>query len=157
MADNYRRPPRYRDYEDVLGFVVNRASFALRDSLSKRFREAGFDLTAEDFAVMNRIGEQPGRSQREISELTFKDGPAVSRTVARLSELGLVETREARGDRRINRLHLSRAGDQCWLQLLELADRNLTHAEQGISAGNLEIATSVLRAIWRNLQGQGVE
>lgn len=42
--------------DDSLGFILNRAATSLKKELSKRLRP--YDITPEQWSVLNRLGEQ---------------------------------------------------------------------------------------------------
>ncbi|PWJ59877.1 DNA-binding MarR family transcriptional regulator [Dyadobacter jejuensis] len=82
----------------------------IRNALQKRLLDAGFDLTVDQWVLIDHIYRQKGICQNELAELTFKDPPTVTRIVDLLQKKGLVERGPVEGDRRKFRLSLTKSG-----------------------------------------------
>ena len=67
-------------------------------------------LNLSQWRVLAAVAEQPGRMAREVVAITPMDKGLVSRAVARLVELGLMERRRSDSDGRAAHLHLTEAG-----------------------------------------------
>jgi len=81
-------------------FKIDTTIKKIRNALQKQLNEAGFDLTVDQWVLIDHIHRQPGISQNELAELTFKDPPTVTRIIDLLEKKGLVERTPAIGDRR---------------------------------------------------------
>lgn len=86
----------------------------IRNALQKQLNEAGFDLTVDQWVLIDHIERQPGVSQNELAELTFKDPPTVTRIVDLIEKKGLVERAPAAGDRRKFNLFLTVKGQELY-------------------------------------------
>ena len=92
-------------------FKIDTTIKKIRNALQKQLNEAGFDLTVDQWVLIDHIKRQPGISQNELAELTFKDPPTVTRIVDLIEKKGLVERTPAAGDRRKFNLFLTSKGD----------------------------------------------
>lgn len=88
----------------------------IRNALQKRFTEAGFDLTVDQWVLIDNIHREPRISQNELAERTFKDPPTVTRIIDLLEKKQLVERVPAAGDRRKFNLFLTEKGNTIYEQ-----------------------------------------
>lgn len=91
-------------------FKIDTTIKKIRNALQKRLNEAGFDLTVDQWVLIDHIERQPGISQNELAELTFKDPPTVTRIIDLLEKKELVQRGPAVGDRRKFNLFLTEKG-----------------------------------------------
>lgn len=118
----------------------------------RRFREAGHDITAEQWAVMNVLWQHGEANQTSISRRTGRDRPAVTRLVSSLESKGLV-VREAM-DRRTNRVRLTDQGRKLH-DLLGPVFSDITGLIlKEVSAEDLDTTARTLKAITLMLKGQ---
>ena len=135
----------------ALGYWLNRAGFLMRGELVRRFRAAGFDLTAEEFAILNRAHLDNGPTQKEIAEKTTKDKTTMTRFIDRLVKKGLLVRRPDPTDRRRARVYLIKRGVQTREALLPIAFGLVQDSIRGIPAGDVQVAMDVLKRISDNL------
>src|SRR5690606_24247718 len=89
----------------------------------------------------------PGMSQRELAARVGVEGPTIARLIDALERQGLVERRQANGDRRANELHLTAAA-QPLLAEIDRTATQLRHELLGdIPAESLATCITVLRRI----------
>lgn len=91
-------------------FKIDTTIKKIRNALQKQLHDAGFDLTVDQWVLIDHIERQPGISQNELAELTFKDPPTVTRIIDLIEKKGLVERRLVPGDRRKFNLYLTDSG-----------------------------------------------
>ena len=91
-------------------FKIDTTIKKIRNALQKQLHEAGFDLTVDQWVLIDHIERQPGISQNELAELTFKDPPTVTRIIDLIEKKGLVERGLVAGDRRKFNLFLTDTG-----------------------------------------------
>lgn len=132
-----------------LGFVVNRTAITLATALERVL--APHNVTPQQWALLNRLWEQDGMSQRELAERLFKDAPNTARILDRLERKGLVVRRPAPDDRRVTLIFLTAAGRGLKPHLIPLALRLLERACFGLDGEELASALRVLNRIHDNL------
>ena len=138
-----------------LYFVITGvANMALARRLQKYFREAGLDLTVEQWSILVHLWKYDGVSQQELSNRTYRDKPSITRLVDNLEKLGLVERKESATDRRINRIYLTDAGKELRDPSMQLANQTLNEGLVGISPEEIEITKRVLESVYENLHGK---
>jgi len=88
-----------------LSVLSNTISQKIADDYQSRY-----DLSMTEWRVMAVLGRFEGLSAREVAERTAMDKVAVSRSLARLVDAGLVDRRIHDNDKRRSVLALSKAG-----------------------------------------------
>ena len=75
------------------------------------YAEKGFEITPEQYLVLSIIMDSGGELyQRQISEITYKDRPNVSRIINILESLGLVKRVEDVNKRKIYKVVMTEKG-----------------------------------------------
>jgi len=95
-------------------FKIDTTIKKIRNALQKQLTEAGFDLTVDQWVLIDHIFRKQGISQNELAELTFKDPPTVTRIIDLLEKKALVERGPAAGDRRKFNLFLTKSGESTY-------------------------------------------
>jgi DNA-binding MarR family transcriptional regulator len=109
-----------------------------------RLYEDRYDLKLPEWRVMAVLGRRPGISAREVAELTAMDKVAISRAVARMVEMGRIETEADSADGRRQRLSLSEAGLDIYHQIIPMAKRIENALIAGIEASDLAVLDKLL-------------
>ncbi|MCP1382766.1 MarR family transcriptional regulator [Runella sp. CRIBMP] len=81
-------------------FKIDTTIKKIRSVLQKRFNDSGFDLTVDQWVLIDHVARNQGISQNMLAELTTKDAPTVTRILDLLVKKGLVERRMSDEDRR---------------------------------------------------------
>jgi DNA-binding MarR family transcriptional regulator len=101
-----------------LSVLTNTMSRAFARTYSKRF-----GLSIPEWRVMAVLGRFAPLSASEVAERTAMDKVRVSRAVARLMKVGLIDRTTSSDDRRRSALKLSRAGRRMHEGIVPLARR----------------------------------
>lgn len=132
--------------EETFGQEIARISRGWRAVLDARLRDKGF-TQARWYALLQLSRGAPGMSQRELAARVGVEGPTIARLIDALERQGLVERRQANGDRRANELHLTAAA-QPLLAEIDRTATQLRHELLGdIPAESLATCITVLRRI----------
>lgn len=92
------------------GYVIARTGKAIKFELRRYLREAGIDVTSEQWALLCHLWEQEGRSQKELAELSFKDTANITRMIDVLEGKGIVYREKDPSDRRTYKIYLTSRG-----------------------------------------------
>ncbi|HZE22339.1 MAG TPA: MarR family transcriptional regulator, partial [Desulfobaccales bacterium] len=84
MSDEHYSP------QDSLGFIVYRTALALKSALQRCFKENGYEITGEQWAIIRHLWEEEALSQRELAEKTSKDKPNITRMLDALEKKHLI-------------------------------------------------------------------
>lgn len=136
---------------ELYSFITGKASTAIARRLQKNFKQAGVDITIEQWSVLYHLWKLDGQSQQQLCDATFRDKPSITRLVDNLEKLQLVTRVANKDDRRINRIYLTQQANLLQAQTMELANQTLNEALEGVSNEQIEIAKEVLQKVYDNL------
>ena len=136
---------------ELYSFITGKASTAIARRLQKNFKQAGIEITIEQWSVLYHLWKEDGQSQQQLCDATFRDKPSITRLVDNLEKLGLVKRTANKNDRRINKICLTPDADKLQIQTMEVANQTLNEALQGVTNGQIEIAKEVLQKVYENL------
>jgi DNA-binding MarR family transcriptional regulator len=139
------------ELEKTLGYLINRCAILLKDELAHRFRQAGYDVTPEEWAILNRLWEQDGLSQNEIAERTIKDKTTVTRFLNQMEAKGLVTRESSKEDRRSKKVHLTSNGQKLKRTLIKITEELLAEVSSGFSETDKKTTFHSLKKIENNL------
>ncbi len=136
---------------ELYSFITGKASTAISRRLQKNFRDAGIEITIEQWSLLYHLWKKDGISQQQLCEHTFRDKPSITRLVDNLEKQKLVKRVASKDDRRINLVFLTEAAKQMEENLMGLANQTLNEALVGVTHGQIEIAKEVLQQVYENL------
>ena len=136
---------------ELYSFITGKASTAIARRLQKNFKQAGIEITIEQWSVLYHLWKEDGQSQQQLCDATFRDKPSITRLVDNLEKLGLVKRTANKNYRRINKICLTPEAEKLQVQTMEVANQTLNEALQGVTNGQVEIAKEVLQMVYENL------
>lgn len=136
---------------ELYSFITGKASTAIARRLQKNFKQAGIEITIEQWSVLYHLWKEDGQSQQQLCDATFRDKPSITRLVDNLEKLGLVKRTANKNDRRINKICLTPEAEKLQVQTMEVANQTLNEALAGVTNGQVEIAKEVLQMVYENL------
>jgi DNA-binding MarR family transcriptional regulator len=132
------------------GFPMDRAIKMVRLKYNNAFKELGFDLTTEQWVLIEKLYHQNGQSQSDLAEGSYKNAPTVSRIIDLLAKKGLVERLRFDNDRRRYKIYLTAKGREvvevCYPKILELR----TSGWQGLSNVDFDNFIRIIEKIAEN-------
>jgi DNA-binding MarR family transcriptional regulator len=138
--------------DDSYGYLINLAAQRLKYELHQVFQARGYDITPEQWAVLNRLWEQDGLSQVELAERTFKDKPSTTRILNLLEQKGVVLRRRDAEDGRVMHVFLTKAGKDLKEKLIPCAEEVLVKSGQNLTKEEVSQFKQILRKILANLE-----
>ncbi|WP_437336218.1 MarR family winged helix-turn-helix transcriptional regulator [Sorangium sp. So ce394] len=134
-----------------LGFLLNRAASTMRLALEDRLRP--YDLTAPQWAVLERLAEDEGQTMSSLGQSLGFDRPTTTGVVKRLELKGLVERTADASDGRVVRLALSERGRAQVSELPPLAAEVNRKAARGLSRDERAALERLLLRVIANMKG----
>ncbi|MDF9800170.1 DNA-binding MarR family transcriptional regulator [Catalinimonas alkaloidigena] len=138
--------------DDSIGYNINIAANFLKKHLNQAFKSAGYDITSEQWSILNRLWEKDGINQLEIAGITLKDNASVTRTLELMDKKGLIRRQVDPDDRRNRRIYLTDAGKKLKKPLIQCAEAVLKRATANISAREIGLLNELSRQIIQNLK-----
>jgi DNA-binding MarR family transcriptional regulator len=136
---------------ELYSFITGKASTAIARRLQKNFKQAGVEITIEQWSVLYHLWKEDGLSQQQLCDATFRDKPSITRLVDNLEKLGLVKRMADKMDRRINKVCTTPEAQKLQELSMEVANQTLNEALVGVTNGQVEIAKEVLNMVYENL------
>ena len=141
----------YYHVQDALGLIIYRTGLALKSALQRRFKENGFDITAEQWVIIRHLWAEEGLSQREIGEKTAKDKPNITRMLDALERKRLIFRQPDPQDRRKFCIYLTKEGKQLHERLLPLTRDFRKLVAQDLAQPEIDLIKDCLTKINRNI------
>lgn len=143
--------PKFK-LEESLGFLANLAALELKYSLTRNFKRHGYDVTAEQFAVLVSLWKKEAQTPSQLAEQLAKDKTNMTRILDGLEKRNLVVRRFHESDRRSCGIHLTEAGRQIKDKLIPLAADINRAALEGFSVKEEQALKKFLKNIFTNLR-----
>lgn len=136
--------------DESLGFIIYRTHLRLKNSLNQSFKP--FDITTEQWGILNRLWEKDGVSQKDLAEKTHKDQPNITRILDKLEQKGLIRRELNPGDRRAFSVFLTKEGYSLKGHLVPIAESSLEKALKGFTPEEVQTLKDSLNRIYDNLE-----
>jgi len=139
------------DKEVVFGVLSGKASTAISRRLYRDFRAASLALTPEQWTILLSLSYKDGITQQELANTTFKDKPSITRLLDNLQKQSLIVRLAEKSDKRINLIHITKAGSILNEKARVIATQTMKDALQGITEEEVRIGEGILKKIFKNL------
>jgi MarR family transcriptional regulator, organic hydroperoxide resistance regulator len=140
------------DYTQLIGYKIIKGEVLIKRKLLSAFLEKGYDITFEQWTVMNVLYVEAGLIQSEIATKTYKDKTNVTRILDVLSKKGYVVRESHEKDRRSSCIYLTDTGKRMFEDLIPYTKSINEQFIKGLSDEELKIFTSVLDRICNNAE-----
>ena len=132
-------------------FKIDTTIKKIRNTLQKQFNEAGFDLTVDQWVVIDHLYRNPGISQNTLAEMTTKDAPTVTRIIDLLAQKGLAERRITDTDRRKFLVYLTEAGEAKYSEALPVVSAIRRRGWGDLSDDDYQHFVRIMDSIYENI------
>ncbi|RFM30390.1 MarR family winged helix-turn-helix transcriptional regulator [Deminuibacter soli] len=139
---------------ELYSVINGMASTAVARRLQKHFRQAGLEITIEQWSILYHLWKNDGLSQQELCNRTFRDKPSITRLVDNLEKQQLVQRVASKEDRRINLVYLTPAALLLQEETISLANQTMDEALIGVKKEDIETVKTVLQQVYDNLKQQ---
>ncbi len=133
------------------GYLINMTALLLKREFSSAIKNQNIDVTPEQWAILNRLNEKSGLTQKEVARLTFKDNANITRMVDKLEKKGLVIRHADANDRRSWNLSITPKGVEIRDLVEPLAVNILNKISKGISEKEMHLYNTISKKIIDNL------
>jgi DNA-binding MarR family transcriptional regulator len=136
---------------ELYSVINGMATTAVARRLQKNFRNAGLDITIEQWSLLYHLWKEDGLSQQELGNRTFRDKASITRLIDNLERLDLVTRVASKSDRRINLVCLTEKAKPLQEITYHLANQTMNEALQDITKEEIEIVKNVFQRVYDNL------
>ena len=132
-------------------FKIDTTIKKIRTALQRQFNDAGFDLTVDQWVVIDHLFRNPGISQNTLTDMTTKDAPTVTRIIDLLAQKGLTERRLTDNDRRKFLVYLTEAGDAKYNEVLPIVSAMRRKGWGDLSEADYQHFVRIMDSIYQNV------
>ena len=136
---------------ELYSVINGMASTAVARRLQKNFRQAGLEITIEQWSVLYHLWKEDCLSQQELCNRTFRDKPSITRLIDNLEMQHLVKGLASKTDRRINLVCLTQTAVEMQEMTILIANQTMDEALEGISREEINVVKSVFQRVYDNL------
>ncbi len=138
--------------DDSIGYLVGRTSRSIIRRLTKKFSQAGFDVSYEQWSILVHLYRRDGLTQQELSRIAVKDKAAITRLLNVLEKKNIVLRIPDRTDKRSNLIYLTHKAKMFRDDLISQVDEMLQEAEKGISKKDMAQCKATLNKVFQNFE-----
>lgn len=134
------------------GAIIDRTIKIIKLNYLKAFKEAGVDITTEQWVLMDSLYHENGVSQNDLASGSFKNAPTVSRIIDLLCKKGLTERQRFENDRRRYRIFLTNKGKETYERVLPAVLELRKKGWDGLNDKDYEHLTRILDRVFQNFE-----
>ena len=134
------------------GYMINSLAREMNACLYRSFREKGFGITPQQWAVLNRLWEMEGLHQSKLAEKTTKNRHNMTMILKQLEIKGFVEKRSDTRDKRLQRIYLTKSGKALKEKLIPIATDIIEKLFRGVASQDMEVLNKVHKTMIKNLK-----
>lgn len=136
--------------DSVIFYYIEKAIKSYRQFAQKELKKAGLKITVDQWLTLNCINDHPEISQKELSEMVFKDTASVTRIIELLVQAGYLKRATHDSDGRRAVLQITKQGKNLLEKAAKVVSAYRKQAQEGIAAKDIESAKRVMAAISNN-------
>ncbi len=136
---------------ELYSVINGMASTAVARRLQKNFRNAGLEITIEQWSILYHLWKEDCLSQQQLCNRTFRDKPSITRLIDNLEKQHLVKRMPSESDKRINLVCLTDNAKVLQEQTINLAHQTMNEALIGVEKDDIEVVKLVFQKVYDNL------
>ena len=136
--------------EDCINYVLGRTLQSVKNLVFREFKNNGFNITPEQWAVMSYLHKEDGLYQKQIADFLSKDKPTVTRILDLLEKKNLIIRISDEKDRRKFKIYLTQDGKDTVIQLVPIANEIQIKIKENITKEEIETLKTILNKIYPN-------
>lgn len=141
----------------ILGRQLGQVARMLANRINYAFRQAGYDLTHEQWSVLTDLAKEDGLSQQQFADRNGKNKASITSLINNLEKKGLVTRKTDKYDRRSNRIHLTNEGRKQHEALIPVYESVIQELMQPIPNNEMTTGMEMLRMLLGGLQDKSDE
>ena len=135
---------------DNIGTYLDRTTRCMKSQYTKAFKKHGYNLTPEQWVLLDELNRRGACSQTDLAGGTYKDAPTVSRIVDKLVKKDLAKRDRFPGDRRRYQVVLTERGQAAVRELLPVVLQLREQTWSGLSEEDYGDFRRILDSIREN-------
>jgi DNA-binding MarR family transcriptional regulator len=142
------------DVNKAYAYHIVRTARLLRLHFSRFAERAGFDITQEQWLIMNKLHQNPYQSQLELGDSLIHDKPNITRILAGMEKKKWIERRADSVDRRVMRVRLTTKGAAIFANFSQAVAVERDSIYAGLDESDLTALMKVLSQLEKNISNQ---
>ncbi|WP_134701284.1 MarR family winged helix-turn-helix transcriptional regulator [Ammoniphilus sp. YIM 78166] len=134
--------------DDSLGYLISNTGRKLSNVLTNQFTR--YNITTEQWTLLNRLVEWEGISQKDLASQTEKDPANVTRILDQLERKGLAVRRLNPNDRRSFLIYATSKGEELNHRLIPIEEQTVQRLLKGLSEQQVQMLKETLNQIAEN-------
>ena len=134
------------------GFLLERTFRITKLSFIKVFNKLGADITPDQWVLLDTLNQKGKLSQKEISQLSFKDAATISRIIEKLVIQELVTKASAALDKRKTTIALTPKGKSLVERCQQEVDNLRKHSWQHLDEQDYEDFQRIMNQVFDNFK-----
>jgi DNA-binding MarR family transcriptional regulator len=138
--------------QETVAFRMYRTSRLIRHLHYITFQQSGFDLTPEQWFILNKLAVKSPQSQTELGDSIMDDRPNMTRILLTMEKKNLISRRADHTDKRKSEVHLSDEGRRVLEACLPSAVHVRDKLRQSIDEEDMQAFWRVMNTLDLNMQ-----
>jgi DNA-binding MarR family transcriptional regulator len=134
------------------GFLLERTFRITKLSFIKVFNKLQVDLTPDQWVILDALNSKGELSQKEISELSFKDAATISRIIDKLEKKQMVSRVSEKEDRRKTSISLTSKGKETVNTCQDEIDNLRKNSWQHLTEDDYEDFQRIINQVFQNFK-----
>ena len=133
-----------------IGYLLERTTRIIKLSYSQSFKSSGFDITPEQWVILESLFYKNAQSQNDLAEFSFKDAPTISRILDLLCNKGYTIREEVAADKRARKITLTDQGYQLVTNMQPLVDELREQGWMELTDEDHETLVRIVDQVFKN-------
>lgn len=136
--------------DSSIAYLVGRTSRSIIKRLTKKFSDAGFDVSYEQWSILVHLYRKDGQTQQELSNIAVKDKAAITRLLNVLEKKNIVLRIPDRNDKRSKLVYLTNKAKEFKKDLVAVVEELLEESKTDVTPEEMEQCKVTLNKIFAN-------
>jgi DNA-binding MarR family transcriptional regulator len=138
------------EQKNSIGFVIYRTSSLIRKEMARRLKK--YDITPEQWTILNTIYEKSSATQKELTDASFKDQANTARILAKLESKGMIIKLADKKDKRISLIRLTEKGFSLRNEIVEIASDLNNFLSEDMTEGQRNFILDTLNSLVEKIE-----
>ena len=138
--------------DSVLFYYIEKAIKTYRQFAQRELKNAGLNITVDQWLTLNCLNDNPDISQKELAETVFKDTASITRIIELLVKAKYLKRTIHKEDRRKSNLIITELGHETIQAASIVVNKYRNAALKGIGIAKEDHVKMVMKTIINNCQ-----
>lgn len=141
-------------FEDTLLPYLGRTTKLMGLCIMDEFNANGIDLSKEQWLVLKYLHENNGLIQNDLAFITDRSKTALTRLIQTMEKKNLVYRVSGKKDKRINRVFLTKKGEDTFNESLPHLEKLMDFLFQGLTQNQINKTIQILKKVQYNTENR---